>query len=66
MSSQRGTVKWFNNSKGFGFIAKALDLNLHVGRDVIVQEIAGAGHANHHYGVGILGNRRVTIELGHL
>jgi CspA family cold shock protein len=21
--SQRGTVKWFNNSKGFGFIAKA-------------------------------------------
>jgi CspA family cold shock protein len=23
MSSQRGTVKWFNNSKGFGFIAKA-------------------------------------------
>ena len=21
--SQQGTVKWFNNSKGFGFIAKA-------------------------------------------
>ena len=22
MSQQKGTVKWFNNSKGFGFIAK--------------------------------------------
>ena len=23
MSQQRGTVKWFNNAKGFGFISKS-------------------------------------------
>ncbi len=57
MSSQRGTVKWFNNSKGFGFIAKADgsgDVFVHYsavmgdgfktlteGQEVVFDEVAG-------------------------
>ena len=39
---EKGTVKWFNGSKGFGFISRAN------GQDVFVhyREIAGDGYKN--------------------
>lgn len=40
MARETGTVKWFNNSKGFGFISRD------IGEDVFVhfKSITGAGY----------------------
>ena len=40
MATENGTVKWFNNEKGFGFIAREQ------GEDVFVhfRQIKGEGH----------------------
>jgi cold shock protein len=43
---ERGTVKWFNNAKGYGFITKS------TGEDVFVhyKTIAGEGYRTLHEG----------------
>jgi CspA family cold shock protein len=53
MATVRGTVKWFNESKGFGFIATE------DGGDVFVHysEIEGEGHKS------LMEGEEVTLEV---